>query len=52
MVRVSKITKRDGRTVGFDENKIAGAILKALKAVERGDGALARELSEDGCAAP
>ncbi len=47
MVRVSKITKRDGRTVGFDETKIAGAILKALKAVERGDGDLARELSED-----
>ncbi|MDH5771467.1 MAG: ATP cone domain-containing protein, partial [Candidatus Bathyarchaeota archaeon] len=47
MVRVSKITKRDGRMVGFDETKIAGAILKALKAVERGDGDLARELSED-----
>ena len=47
MVRVSKITKRDGRIVGFDETKIAGAILKALKAVERGDGDLARELSED-----
>jgi len=47
LVRVSKITKRDGRTVSFDETKIAGAILKALKAVERGDGDLARELSED-----
>ena len=47
MVRVSKITKRDGRIVGFDETKIAGAILKALKAVQRGDGDLARELSGD-----
>jgi ribonucleoside-diphosphate reductase alpha chain len=47
LVRVSKITKRDGRIVSFDETKIAGAILKALKAVERGDGDLARELSED-----
>jgi len=47
LVKVSKITKRDGRTVAFDENKIAGAILKALKAVQRGDGDLARELSED-----
>jgi ribonucleoside-diphosphate reductase alpha chain len=47
LVRVSKITKRDGRIVSFDENKIAGAILKALKAVQRGDGDLARELSED-----
>jgi len=47
LVRVSKITKRDERTVSFDETKIAGAILKALKAVERGDGDLARELSED-----
>jgi len=45
LVRVSKITKRDGRIVSFDETKIAGAILKALKAVERGDGDLARELS-------
>ena len=47
MVRVSKIIKRDGRIVGFDETKIAGAILKALKAVQRGDGDLARELSGD-----
>jgi len=47
LVKVSKITKRDGRTDGFDETKIAGAILKALKAVQREDGALARELSED-----
>jgi len=47
LVKASKITKRDGRIVAFDENKIAGAILKALKAVQREDGDLARELSED-----
>jgi len=47
LVRVSKITKRDGGIVCFDETKIAGAILKALKAVEMEDGDLARELSED-----
>jgi ribonucleoside-diphosphate reductase alpha chain len=46
VVKVSKITKRDGRIVAFDENKIAGAILKALKAVKREDGKLARKLSE------
>jgi ribonucleoside-diphosphate reductase alpha chain len=47
LVRVSKITKRDGRTVSFDENKIAAAILKALNAVQKGDEKLARQLSED-----
>ena len=47
MARVSKITKRDGRTVSFDENKIAAAILKALNAVQKGDEELARQLSED-----
>ncbi|MGD9131129.1 MAG: vitamin B12-dependent ribonucleotide reductase [Candidatus Bathyarchaeota archaeon] len=47
MVRVSKIKKRDGRIVDFDENKIADAILKALKAVKREDEKLARKLSEE-----
>ncbi|UCC57690.1 MAG: vitamin B12-dependent ribonucleotide reductase [Candidatus Bathyarchaeum sp.] len=47
MVRVSKITKRDGRIVRFDETKITNAILKALKAVERGDEIIAKRLSED-----
>jgi ribonucleoside-diphosphate reductase alpha chain len=47
LVKVSKVKKRDGRIVGFDENKIAGAILKALKAVKREDEDLARELSEE-----
>jgi ribonucleoside-diphosphate reductase alpha chain len=47
LVRVSKIKKRDGRIVDFDENKIADAILKALKAVKREDEKLARKLSEE-----
>jgi len=47
LIEVSKVTKRDGRVVDFDENKIAAAILKALKAVKRGDGDLAKRLSEE-----
>jgi ribonucleoside-diphosphate reductase alpha chain len=47
LVRVSQITKRDGCIVRFDETKITNAILKALKAFERGDGDVAKRLSED-----
>jgi anaerobic ribonucleoside-triphosphate reductase len=47
LIEVSKVTKRDGRVVDFDENKIAAAILKALKAVKRGDEDLAKQLSEE-----
>ena len=43
---VSRIQKRDGRIVGFDQKKIANAILKALTAVKREDGAAARRLSD------
>jgi len=45
LTKVSKITKRDGRIVDFDQTKIANAILKALTAVERGNGDLAKRLS-------
>jgi anaerobic ribonucleoside-triphosphate reductase len=45
--RVSKITKRDGKTVDFDETKIANAIYKALKSVEREDGDVANRLAEE-----
>jgi ribonucleoside-diphosphate reductase alpha chain len=48
LVRISKITKRDGRTVSFDETKIVNAILKAMEAVEKGDGDVAKKLTEDG----
>jgi ribonucleoside-diphosphate reductase alpha chain len=47
LVRVSKVTKRDGRIVDFDEAKIAGAIFKALNAVGKGDESLAKELAVD-----
>ncbi len=44
--KVSKITKRDGRTVDFKQKKITEAILKALNAVDQGDRQLAKELSD------
>jgi len=47
LVKVSKITKRDGRIVDFDQTKITNAILRALMAVERGDGDLAKRLSNE-----
>jgi ribonucleoside-diphosphate reductase alpha chain len=47
LVKVSKVTKRDGRIVAFDETKIAGAIFKALNSVGRGDESLAEELADD-----
>lgn len=47
MVKVSKITKRDGRIVDFDQKKITNAILKALTAVKRKDGELAKKLSNE-----
>ncbi len=47
MVRVSKITKRDGCIVSFDETKITNAIFKALQAVKKGDGDHAEKLSKD-----
>ena len=47
LVKVSKIKKRDGRLVSFDETKIADAIFKAFKAVERDDEDLAKELTID-----
>lgn len=47
MVRVSKVTKRDGRTVDFDETKIANAISKALNASKKGDKNLAKKLTVD-----
>jgi ribonucleoside-diphosphate reductase alpha chain len=47
LAKVSKIIKRDGRTVSFDESKIDAAILKALKAVQKGDEKLARQLTVD-----
>ncbi len=42
----SKIRKRDGRIVNFDQKKITSAILKALTAVEQANGGLAKGLSD------
>ncbi|HDQ06409.1 MAG TPA: vitamin B12-dependent ribonucleotide reductase [Candidatus Bathyarchaeota archaeon] len=47
MSKVSKITKRDGRVVDFDEAKITAAIHKAFAAVEKEDGAVPKQLSEE-----
>ena len=44
---VSKVTKRDGCTVSFDESKITTAIFKALKAAKKGDESLAKRLSAE-----
>lgn len=45
MAGISQITKRDGRVVSFDETKIVNAVLKALQAVNRGDGKVAGKLA-------
>lgn len=47
MVNPSKVTKRDGRLVSFDETKISDAIFKALTAVEKADEKSAKELTVD-----
>ena len=44
--QIKEIRKRDGSIVSFDQGKVAQAILKALKAVNRDDSDLAFELSE------
>lgn len=44
--RISKISKRDGRTVDFEAGKIANAIEKALNATGAHDGKLAAELAK------
>jgi len=45
--RVTKITKRDGRTVPFDEEKIAKAIYAAAQAIGGHDEDIARELAHE-----
>ncbi|MDG6222110.1 MAG: vitamin B12-dependent ribonucleotide reductase [Candidatus Bathyarchaeota archaeon] len=47
MGKVSEVTKRDGRTVSFDENKITNAIFKALNSVKKSDKQLAKKLADD-----
>jgi len=45
--KISLVRKRDGRIVGFNQDKITNAILKAFTAVKRGDGDLAKKLSDE-----
>ncbi len=47
MSRVSKVTKRDGRIVDFDQSKITNAVLKAIVAVKQKDGEVAGRISDE-----
>ena len=44
---IQSIKKRDGRVVLYDQNKIAGAILRALEASHEGDAADAARVAND-----
>ena len=44
---IQSIIKRDGRVVLYDQNKIAGAILKALEAAREGDATDAAHVAND-----
>ena len=44
---IQSITKRDGRVVLFDQNKIESAILKALEAAHEGDASDAARVASD-----
>ena len=45
-IKITKIQKRDGRIVDFDQEKITKAIAKALTATGQGDGKKAKKLSD------
>lgn len=44
---ITSITKRDGRVVLYDQNKIASAILRAMEAAREGDAADAARVAND-----
>ena len=44
--QTTKIKKRDGRIVDFEQQKITDALFKALTATEQGDGKKSKKLSE------
>ena len=46
MVKITKIKKRDGRIVDFDQQKITNAIFKAITATNQGDGKKSKKLSD------
>ncbi|MDP1629296.1 MAG: adenosylcobalamin-dependent ribonucleoside-diphosphate reductase, partial [bacterium] len=43
---ITKIKKRDGRIVDFDQRRITGAVYKAIAAVKEEDGKLAKKISD------
>ena len=44
--KVTKIKKRDGRIVDFDQSKITSAIFKAITATNQGDGVRSKKISD------
>ena len=44
--KITKIKKRDGRIVDFDQSKITDAIFKAITASGQGDGKKSKKLSD------
>lgn len=46
MNKITKVQKRDGRIVEFDQTKIKDAIFKAVTAIGEGDGRKAKKLSD------
>jgi anaerobic ribonucleoside-triphosphate reductase len=44
--KITKVEKRDGTTVDFDQTRIKDAIFKALTATAQGDGSRAKKLSD------
>jgi ribonucleoside-triphosphate reductase len=43
---IEKVQKRDGRTVNFEQEKIASAIHKAVVATNQGDGAVSKKVAD------
>ncbi len=46
MTKITKVKKRDGNIVNFEQEKIAKAIYKAITATGQADGALSKKLSK------
>ncbi|PIV65276.1 MAG: response regulator SirA, partial [Candidatus Nealsonbacteria bacterium CG01_land_8_20_14_3_00_12] len=44
--KITKVQKRDGTIVDFDQTRISDAIFKALTATGQGDGKRAKKLSD------
>lgn len=44
--KIAKVQKRDGRIVGFDQEKIRNAVFKALTATGQGDGKKSKRISD------